>query len=426
MARYTLFVALLLLASGISAAESDRVQVHEDRDALTSQLRFVATNGEVDWGDLFRGISRLNGYDDAEFRGALPKSSFKLDGRFARWSMNAFNWLMQPCVRCSLGSGDSKALTITVDRAASRQYVNNAKSKVRQAWKRTDWRQVPPRYGIELLEPTDETNDIVILIHGLNSRPEDLRGFIPIIRRASLTPATFRYPNDQPIDRSAKLLAKELISLKKRKPHARIRLVTHSMGGLVARGVIESNALDPGIVSQCIMIAPPNHGSTLARVAAVMDCYEFFTSSQRRGTGLLVESVADGLGEATADLQPRSVFLDRLNAGPRNPHVSYTILLGTKGPLDHAEMDRLRQRVRSVSDHGRYLRFAASKLNAALADLDEVIDGRGDGVVSIKRGRLASVDDVVVLPFSHRSILDPTPSASRNAYQIVERRLTRL
>jgi hypothetical protein len=35
--------------------------------------------------------------------------------------------------------------------------------------------------------------------------------------------------------------------------------------------------------------------------------------------------------------------------------------------------------------------------------MDEVIDGKGDGVVAVKRGQLDGVADVLLLPFDHLS-----------------------
>ena len=102
----------------------------------------------------------------------------------------------------------------------------------------------------------DPESDFVVLVHGLNSRPEDVASFIPAIERADLIPATLRYPNDQPITDSAVLLASELRALKTKYPNRKVRLLTHSMGGLVARSVVETD-LDPGNVSQLIMVAPP-------------------------------------------------------------------------------------------------------------------------------------------------------------------------
>jgi len=49
------------------------------------------------------------------------------------------------------------------------------------------------------------------------------------------------------------------------------------------------------------------------------------------------------------------------------------------------------------------VRFFGSRVDSWLADLDEVIDGRGDGVVALKRGRLKGVKDTVVRHFSHLS-----------------------
>ena len=51
-----------------------------------------------------------------------------------------------------------------------------------------------------------------------------------------------------------------------------------------------------------------------------------------------------------------------------------------------------------------YARKKVEKCDEVLADLDEIIDGRGDGVVAVQRGRLDGVEDTVVLPFSHMSV----------------------
>ena len=49
----------------------------------------------------------------------------------------------------------------------------------------------------------------------------------------------------------------------------------------------------------------------------------------------------------------------------------------------------------------------AEKLDAVLRDLDELVDGKGDGVVAVKRGRLDGVNDTIVLPFGHLSVTGP-------------------
>jgi hypothetical protein len=48
-------------------------------------------------------------------------------------------------------------------------------------------------------------------------------------------------------------------------------------------------------------------------------------------------------------------------------------------------------------------RNCTDKFEGLLADMEEIVDGKGDGVVALKRGRLEGVEDVVILPFGHLS-----------------------
>ena len=421
MRRILATLILLLAVGNLWSQAPDTIRIASDIRTLESRMQIQATGGKIALTDIFRAVSRYNGFDDSELRTALPAARVSLDGRMARWSMTAVNKVLDPCVHVQ---SDTDGLEITVDRESARRWMNRRKSEVRWAWDQVDWRRQTPNYGVKLLEEaaTHDNADIVVLIHGLNSRPEDVAGFIPLVKRAGLVAATFRYPNDQPIDESSKLLATELRKLAVKYPERKVRLLAHSMGGLVARETVETD-LDPGNVCQLIMVGTPNHGSALASVATFMDCYELCTSAHYRRTGVLIESVADGLGEATADLTPNSVFLDRLNSRVRNPNIHYTILLGTQGPVTPEEMREIRQTVREYSTSNRFTRFVSSKLNNALAELDEIVQGKGDGVVSCTRGRLAGVADIVKLPFSHAGVLSPNADGSRTAHTTILHRL---
>lgn len=419
--RFWVVVFLALTTGMLYSAEPDRVELHREVDTLESRLVVQAVDGEIALADVFRAVSRFHGYDDGELQSALPGGAIALHGRAAGCTISTLNRILKPCVHIT---PRSDSLEITIDRTSARQWVNRRKESVRWAWQQIDWRRDPPNYGIEFSSPPGDgpLRDIVVLVHGLNSRPEDVAGFVATIERAGHVAAAFRYPNDQPIDESSRLLSRELLEFSQTYPDRRIRLLTHSMGGLVARGAVETD-MDPGNVVQLIMIAPPNHGSSLAPLATFMDCYEFCTSTARRRSGVLVESVADGLGEATADLAPGSVLLDSLNRRPRNPNIHYTILLGTAGAMSSEEMESLRTTVREYSDGNRYVRFVTSKLNRSLAGLDEVVSGKGDGVVSCQRGKLAGVADIVELPFSHAGVLGQQTSAAREAHGVVLSRL---
>jgi hypothetical protein len=176
------------------------------------------------------------------------------------------------------------------------------------------------------------------------------------------------------------------------------------MGGLVARAVIENSDLDPGDVTRLVMIAPPSQGTQLAQFAVATDLWEHWIARHEGGGWTRWrDSVIDGLGEAADDLTPDSAFLAELNARPRNPHVHYSLFLGTGASVSEDEMNWMRAAVQKTGGHFPGLRSGAGKLDAMLADMDELIDGKGDGVVALKRGQLAGVDDVVILPFGHLS-----------------------
>ena len=62
------------------------------------------------------------------------------------------------------------------------------------------------------------------------------------------------------------------------------------------------------------------------------------------------------------------------------------------------------------------------ELDECLADFEEIVEGKGDGV-AIKRGRLEGVADTHVLPFSHVAVADDTddPVTCRVQRMIAER-----
>ena len=94
----------------------------------------------------------------------------------------------------------------------ARQFESNLKSSCRRCTQNWCRDKPTPDYGLHTLPlridvPSDQ---LVVFVHGLNSRPEDLEGLIAEVERAGHWCATFRYPNDQDIASSATLLSQEL------------------------------------------------------------------------------------------------------------------------------------------------------------------------------------------------------------------------
>lgn len=264
------------------------------------------------------------------------------------------------------------------------------------------------KYGLQLDDGWQSAaveRSIVVLIHGFNSTPERTGGLIEPAREAKYPCGTFAYPNDDTLPVSAELLSRELHEFSDAYPGRRVALVCHSMGGLVARWCVEDPELDPGNVDRLIMVAPPTHGSQLARFAVGTDVWEHWLARKNGWPWTRThDSIVDGLGEAGDELVPDSEFLAELNARPRNPHVQYSILLGTSAVVSQAELAWIRKTVCEKLERLPGMAGRAERLEAALADIDELVDGKGDGVVAVKRGRLAGVEDTLVMPFNHLAV----------------------
>jgi pimeloyl-ACP methyl ester carboxylesterase len=266
------------------------------------------------------------------------------------------------------------------------------------------------RYGLQLDDgwrnaaQASPKLPLVVIVHGFNSTPERNAAVLEPIRAAGYPCASFAYPNDWDLRETSALLSRQLKTFAAEHPDQKVALVTHSMGGLVARACVENGELDPGNVTRLLMIAPPSHGTLLAHLAIATDVWEHWLGRASGGCWTRCrDSVIDGLGEAADDLVPGSPFLAELNARPRNSAIRYALFLGTGASVEQAEMNWLRTALQETSGRCPGLRGCSDKLEHLLKDMEEIVDGKGDGVVAVKRGRLEGVDDVVILPFGHLS-----------------------
>jgi pimeloyl-ACP methyl ester carboxylesterase len=274
-------------------------------------------------------------------------------------------------------------------------------------------------------EQSDPQQQLVLVVHGFQSSAQRFEPLAATFRANGLIAGTYSYPDDQPIASSAELLSRDLKKIGSSQPQRRIALVAHSMGGLVSRMVIEDPQLDPGNVSRLIMLATPNQGSLLARFAFGMDILDHaIPDAERSDVSRFYAAIEDGLSEAAVDLQPDSTFLHELNARGRNAKVHYTLFLGTGGYFTRRQVEELRAGLATAKSKSNVIGLFAPRIDETLADLDEVIRGLGDGVVAVKRGKLAGVDDTVVLEFSHLGALQQTTGLDADPlYKMVLERL---
>jgi pimeloyl-ACP methyl ester carboxylesterase len=415
--RAKLIVTLLTSVTGfcllstVACGEGDvaSIQVIHDREAFVTTINVSARNGRVSWTDIFRGVSRARGFDDSALENLASRGAFSLDSPFTRPILAAMNAALSPDIRFrikeSATPGTPSQLQIRLDRrallASHREITRRlrktiiAKSKISRT------------YGLRLdrnWQRTPVDQPLILLVHGLQSSGRHMANLLVRPRAAGLPCAVFDYPNDQPIQDSALSLARELRDFRRTHPDRRVTILAHSMGGLVARAVVEDPRLDPGNVDRLIMISTPNQGSILAEFGFGLDLCESVIGVARRDRARwAAAAIEDGLANAQIDLQPGSPFLAALNARDRNPHISYSVFMGDVAHLKASELAAARRLLGKAGESCRWVQFFGSRVDVWLADLEEVIDGRGDGAVALKRGRLAGVEDTVVRHFSHLS-----------------------
>jgi pimeloyl-ACP methyl ester carboxylesterase len=271
--------------------------------------------------------------------------------------------------------------------------------------------------------PDDPGRPTVCLVHGLNSSS---RGFVHMVgplEEAGYGVLVFDYPCNRPLEESCARFRRDWQEF--RRAHGETRpwaIVSHSMGALVARGLVEDPSVPAAQISTLIMISPVNQGSSLARAQALRQWLEGL-QALRGGRRVHADPLAylgDGLGEAAADILPGSTFLTALNARPRRAGVAYHILAGDTGFLPLEARQRIEGQLVALRQQGGFLAGLGKLVSRdVLAQLDELCDGTGDGAVTVERTQLDGVVDHVTIHANHAELIraplffpDPGPVVS--------------
>lgn len=272
-----------------------------------------------------------------------------------------------------------------------------------------------------------EQKQLVVVLPGLHGGEQSAIDFAKAIHeRSGIAACAFRYPNDAPLLESAEYFFEVLRERHAQVPSRRVVVVTHSMGGLVARYVFEQMAAkDPKClgVAQFVAICPPNQGSIFAEYAGVLEGADFIQRLMQASSGRkLLASVLDGFNEAPKDLVPGSDFLNKLNSGSRHAAVQYSIIAGDAGMIDPGLSQLgsdLLARLASRAPRTKSLQERVDKLlNSA-----EFQKGTGDGVVTLQSAKMDGVKDFEVLPVNH---LDWSELGSLEGTKILQAVLERL
>jgi hypothetical protein len=123
----------------------------------------------------------------------------------------------------------------------------------------------------------------------------------------------------------------------------KMTILCHSLGGLVARWMIEQEGAS-SFVEHCILVGTPNNGSLYGRIdayrkwaQATCELAVNFVPSAVPFSGLLVKffKTASDLGGSIAQIDPDSDFINKLNSS-KDPGTKYTVISGDAASLDVA------------------------------------------------------------------------------------------
>ncbi len=193
-------------------------------------------------------------------------------------------------------------------------------------------------------------NKLVILLHGLGRSPRSMDKLAERLQDRGYSVLNLAYPSrDHSIEYLAEEVLRPRIELLLNSGPARIDFITHSMGGIVVRYYLRHHRLEN--LGRVVMLAPPNQGSELVDRMKTIPLLERSLGPAGRELGKDRDSLPLKLGRARFELG--------IIAGNRSGNLLNSIL----------------------------------------------IDGPDDGSVSVRSTRLPGMDDFIVLPYSHRSLL---------------------
>jgi pimeloyl-ACP methyl ester carboxylesterase len=236
----------------------------------------------------------------------------------------------------------------------------------------------------------------MLLIHGLEAGPADMRRLEMACRASGIQTLIFDYPNDGPLVQSGKRLNADLKRFTRRYPKTRITIVAHSMGGLVARYCLEQADQSPDCVTDLVTLATPHHGSSLASIQPWIELvFSVFPSKWNLHN--------DGLGQAGDDLRPGSKFLENLNARPRQKGVRYHVAIGRKGFLTDQNARAVEKELETLMARAKLPQHERISVRQFVRS-PELRTGLGDGAVTVRSATLKDVASTRQFDLDHREI----------------------
>jgi pimeloyl-ACP methyl ester carboxylesterase len=408
-----------------------QVDVLADEPADVYRIVIPARDGRIHWNVVSQEVVRQLGVDIK----LLPHGgSLNLASRGAYWTIAGLNLALTPGLHLQRDL-TRDCLVVLVDRAVLAQRAESLGAKMRvsssdagdsSSKNAVGKRSAKENLGLHFSSRNPPQKRLVVMIHGFGSQPRVFALLQSHLSDAGHSTATFGYRSREGAEPSAAKFAEALLEVHQRYPDCDVTVISHSMGGVVARSVLEDPKRAIGFVDQLIMITPPNHGSDLTRPALVGPAFLVGKVEVDPGRiGEIAGGIAEQVNVSIRDLRPNSDFLTKLNSRPRNPNIRYSILLGDDGVVDPVLLSLARENL-AGRRQGRAVALLIDQIDRLETQLgDELLAGRGDGVVSLRSGHLDDVDDVIILPMRHTELQHSDAASFTELLDQVEKRILR-
>jgi hypothetical protein len=139
----------------------------------------------------------------------------------------------------------------------------------------------------------------VVLLHGMAQTPLSMAPLGHDLRRAGYLVRNIGYPTRRHdvAELARRYLAPAVAAVGAESP---VHLVTHSLGGLIARQYLQWAALPEG--SRIVMLAPPNHGSEVADLVRDWLVYRWLMGAVGQQLVTTADGIVHRLGPVDAEV----------------------------------------------------------------------------------------------------------------------------
>ncbi len=383
------------------------------------ELMIPATDGRIGWKHVSASLAKALQLDQASIAEMLPAGEIRLDSPVFSLSLSALNLAAGNRLSFSVthNEGRHPALLIRCDPSFLRLENQDARAS-----------KVIIHHDEGWLEGADG-RPLVLCLPGLNGTYETFDGLRKNLHSWGYQTAAISYQPQRQLARLAREVSKEVAAKLASSPRKhRLVIVGHSMGGLIAREWTNNVALENEAISGLITIGTPHQGSAWATLPPLMNLF----AKGEFGVGDVSDVILHTPSSPELkDIAPGSAFLEELNARDNRPDVRYTSVIGIGSPMDATTVAKIQQTFRQLESRDGFVRLIRPRIEPLLSGFDELVGGRGDGIVAAESAAMRFTSDLVRVDLSHFELVRPVSGqpashkATHPVWQIVIDRVAR-